>query len=123
MPQAVDSIRREHVEAFVEEQLARLRPASAANRYRSLQQFFRWLVDEGEIRESSVARMKPPTMVRCQPQCSVRCALARRFPFPKQSGNQGWIHVRLAARSPREEGVVTSAPRVAHRTTSSAEPP
>ena len=42
MPRAVAAIHREHVEAFVEDQLARLKPASAANRYRSLQQFFRW---------------------------------------------------------------------------------
>src|SRR5262245_38776728 len=52
MPQRVAAIRREHVESFIEDQLARLRPASAANRYRSLQQFFRWLVDEGEIEAS-----------------------------------------------------------------------
>ena len=50
MPRMVAAIHREHVEAFVEDQLARLKPASAANRYRSLQQFFKWLVDEGEIR-------------------------------------------------------------------------
>jgi site-specific recombinase XerD len=41
MPRAVTAIPREHVEAFVEDQLARLKPASAANRYRSLLQFFR----------------------------------------------------------------------------------
>ncbi|MFL5726371.1 MAG: phage integrase N-terminal SAM-like domain-containing protein [Chloroflexota bacterium] len=58
MPRAVAAIHREHVEAFVEDQLARLKPASAANRYRSLQQFFRWLVDEGEIKESPTARMR-----------------------------------------------------------------
>ena len=40
--------------------LARYRPATAANRYRSLQQFFRWLVDEGEIPASPMARMHPP---------------------------------------------------------------
>src|SRR5436190_23806350 len=67
MPQAVANVRREHVEAFVEDQLARLRPASAANRYRSLQQFFRWLVDEGEVRESPMARMKPPTVPEAPP--------------------------------------------------------
>lgn len=67
MPQAVAGIHREHVEAFVEDQLARLKPASAANRYRSLQQFFRWLVDEGEIRESPMARMKPPTIPETPP--------------------------------------------------------
>src|SRR5688500_10514889 len=67
VPQKVAAIHREHVEAFVEDQLARLKPASAANRYRSLQQFFRWLVDEGEIRESPMARMKPPTIPETPP--------------------------------------------------------
>ncbi len=68
MPRAVAAIHREHVEAFVEDQLARLKPASAANRYRSLQQFFRWLVDEGEVRESPMARMKPPTIPETPPE-------------------------------------------------------
>src|SRR6266699_890622 len=38
MPTAVDAIRREHVEAFVEDVLARRKATTAANRYRSLQQ-------------------------------------------------------------------------------------
>lgn len=67
MPRDVAGIHREHVEAFILDQLARLRPASAANRYRSLQQFFRWLVDEGEIRESPMGRMKPPTVPETPP--------------------------------------------------------
>lgn len=67
MPGTVGALRREHVEAFVEDQLARLKPASAANRYRSLQQFFRWLVDEGEIRDSPMARMRPPTIPETPP--------------------------------------------------------
>ncbi len=54
-------------EAFIEDQLARLKPAIAANRYRSLQQFFRWLVDEGELKESPMARMKPPTVPETPP--------------------------------------------------------
>lgn len=60
MPAEVGSIRREHVEAYIEHLLARWRPATAAVRYRSLQQFFRWLVDEGEITTSPMARMRPP---------------------------------------------------------------
>jgi site-specific recombinase XerD len=68
MPRAVAGIRREHVEAFIEDQLARLRPSSAANRYRSLQQFFRWLVDEGELRESPMAKMRPPTIPEEPPE-------------------------------------------------------
>ncbi len=60
MPRTVAAIRREHVEAFIEDRLAKFRPATAANRYRSLQQFFRWLVDEGEITASPMVRMHPP---------------------------------------------------------------
>jgi site-specific recombinase XerD len=67
MPRDVAALRREHVEAFIEDQLSRLKPASAANRYRSLQQFYRWLVDEGELRESPMARMKPPTVPEAPP--------------------------------------------------------
>ena len=67
MPVDVATVRREHVEAFIEDLLAKLRPASAANRYRSLQQFFKWLAEEGEIRESPMVRMKPPTMPETPP--------------------------------------------------------
>ena len=67
MPRDVANIRREHVEAFIEELLAKFRPATAANRYRSLQQFFRWLVEEGEIKESPMAKMHPPTIPETPP--------------------------------------------------------
>ena len=60
MPRDVDAIRREHVETFQKDQLDRLRPASAANRYRSLQQFFKWLAEEGQIKTSPMANMRPP---------------------------------------------------------------
>ncbi len=53
MPTDVAAIRREHLEAFIEDQLARLEPASAANRYASIRPFFGWLVEEGEIRRVS----------------------------------------------------------------------
>ena len=60
MPTAVADIHREHVEAFIAAELGRTAPASAATRYRSLQQFFRWLTDEGEIDSSPMAKMRPP---------------------------------------------------------------
>ena len=60
MPTAVASIRREHVEAFIAAELARTAPSSAATRYRSLQQLFKWLDDEGEINGSPMAKMRPP---------------------------------------------------------------
>lgn len=62
MPRAPAAIRREHVEAFLEDQLARRSASTAATRYRCLQQLFRWLVDEGEAQDSPMARMHPPTV-------------------------------------------------------------
>ena len=47
MPTTVTSIKREHVEAFIAAELERTSASSAATRYRSLQQFFRWLDEEG----------------------------------------------------------------------------
>ncbi len=41
MPQTVANITREHVEAFIADVLDHWKPATAANRYRSLQQYFR----------------------------------------------------------------------------------
>ena len=60
MPRRADAIHREHVESYIEDVLTRNKPATANNRYRALQQFFRWLVDEGEIRTSPMAKMVPP---------------------------------------------------------------
>jgi len=60
MPQEVAKIKREHVEAFIAHLLERWRPATAANRYRALQQFFKYLVDEGEIKVSPMVKMRPP---------------------------------------------------------------
>src|SRR5438128_558421 len=63
MPRDVATIRREHVEAFlVDLQVRGHRPATVAQRFRSLQQFFKWLADEGEVRESPMARMKVPAV-------------------------------------------------------------
>jgi len=64
MPRTVATIHREHVEAFIADQLDRFQPATAANRYRSVKQFFRWLTDEGEISESPMVRFKGPKVDR-----------------------------------------------------------
>ena len=63
MPTDVAAIRREHIETFlVALSDSGNRPATVANRYRSLQQVFRWLVGEDEIRDSPMARMRPPAV-------------------------------------------------------------
>jgi site-specific recombinase XerD len=62
MPRTAAAIHREHLEAFITELLEPFKPATAHNRYRALRSFFGWLTDEGEIRESPMARMKPPRL-------------------------------------------------------------
>jgi len=62
MPLEVVNITSEHVEAFLADQLSRLRPASARARFASLRQFFAWLAsrDEREIERSPMENLKPP---------------------------------------------------------------
>lgn len=60
MPTDAGAMKREHIEAFIEHLVETRRPTTAAVRYRSLVQFFKHLVDEGEITESPMARMKAP---------------------------------------------------------------
>lgn len=62
MPTDANAIRREHVEAYIEAILARWKPSTALTRYRDLQQLFKWLVEEGEITASPMARMRPPKL-------------------------------------------------------------
>lgn len=60
MPTSADAIHREHVESFIAHLLERFKPATASNRYRALQSFFNWMVEEGEITESPMRNMRPP---------------------------------------------------------------
>ncbi|SFF11920.1 tyrosine-type recombinase/integrase [Blastococcus tunisiensis] len=60
MPTTTTGIAREHVEAFLAAMGERLSAATVAKHYRSLQQMFKWLVDDGEIDHSPMERMRPP---------------------------------------------------------------
>ena len=62
MPTDVGSITREHIGAFIEDQLARHSAATAGVRYSSLRVFFNWLTEEGEIKASPMARMRKPKL-------------------------------------------------------------
>ena len=62
MPTIVGAIHREHIEAFIVHLLDVRSPATANNRYRALQQFFKWLESEGEVPASPMARMTPPKL-------------------------------------------------------------
>lgn len=62
MPLAVGSIKREHVESFIADLLTRRSANTASNRFRALACFFKWLEEEGEIRQSPMTRMRPPAV-------------------------------------------------------------
>lgn len=72
MPGEVSSITREHLEHYLADladqtvargrQPKKMSPATVAKHYRSLQQLFAWLVDDGEITRSPMERMRPPAV-------------------------------------------------------------
>ncbi len=60
-------ISRGDLEGFITDQVARWRPATAANRFRSLRQFFKWLVDEEELVANPMDRMTRPRVPDAPP--------------------------------------------------------
>lgn len=60
MPLEPAAITREHIETFIVAELERTKAASAAARFRCLQQLFRWLTEEGEIPDSPMRNMRSP---------------------------------------------------------------
>jgi site-specific recombinase XerD len=62
MPLQAASIRREHVEMYIEYLQAWAAPATVAGRHRSLRQFFSYLVDEGECERHPMERLPAPTV-------------------------------------------------------------
>jgi site-specific recombinase XerD len=61
MPTSAQGVTREHIEAYLVALLELGRaPATVSNRFRALQQFFKFLVDEGEITTSPMERMTRP---------------------------------------------------------------
>ena len=62
MPTSASSIRREHVEAYIEHLIRTCTATTARTRYAALQQLFRWLEEEGEIPDDPMKRMRPPKL-------------------------------------------------------------
>ncbi|MGD0795959.1 MAG: tyrosine-type recombinase/integrase [Dehalococcoidales bacterium] len=68
MPTAPVLITREYIEAFITDLLSRWKPATANNRYRALHRYFAWLLEEGEIKVSPMAKMHPPKVEEQPPE-------------------------------------------------------
>ena len=60
LPRDVRQVRKTHIEGFIVDQLQHNKPSTASVRYRALQQFFKWCVEEDELDRSPMAGMKPP---------------------------------------------------------------
>jgi site-specific recombinase XerD len=67
MPSTVADIHREHIEAFIEDLDTRFKPTTVGVRFRSLQQFFKWALEEGEITSSPMERMRSPSVPEAPP--------------------------------------------------------
>jgi integrase/recombinase XerC len=61
-PILAGKLRREHIQDFIADQLARWKPATAHNRYRGLHAFFKWAVAEGDLKASPMNGMRPPQL-------------------------------------------------------------
>src|SRR5262249_40404959 len=53
-------VTKAHVESFQSWMIETRSPATALNKHKGLQQFFRWLVDDGELGRSPMARVRQP---------------------------------------------------------------
>lgn len=69
LPTDVSAITKAHLEAFLVDLSQRpsrrggtLSPATVARTYRSVQQFFKWLLEEEEIEADPYAKMRPPAV-------------------------------------------------------------
>ena len=58
----LDDIARNHIRAWISQQIATLSSATAHNRYRSIHRFFEFCVQEGLLEHSPMERMKPPKL-------------------------------------------------------------
>ena len=61
-PLVAGELQRAHIQAFIADQLARWKPATAHNRYRGLHAFFKWMVAEGDLAASPMDGMRPPQL-------------------------------------------------------------
>ena len=62
LPTTARDIERGHIERYLADLRDRVSAPTAARHYRSLQQLFRWLVEDGEIAASPMATMSPPSV-------------------------------------------------------------
>jgi site-specific recombinase XerD len=119
MPTDVGSVRREHLEAYIEHLQtdapgrggAGQKSATVSITYRTMRTFFRWLVAEEEIARSPMERMQAPAVVEEPPLVLTADQLAKLY---KVCGGRGFEDrrdlalVRLLADSGMRRGEVAA---------------
>jgi site-specific recombinase XerD len=60
--QAWDGVTKAHLETWIAHLIESTSASTANNRYRSVQQLFKWLLDDEEIDTNPMARMSPPKL-------------------------------------------------------------
>lgn len=107
LPTRIDAITPGHVDAFTANLLDTRSAATARLRWRSLQQFFKWAVSEGEIERSPMENLGIPTgeekVVDAVPAAQVRALIeaskGRGFSDIRDTGNPDVdVRYRCAAR-------------------------
>ena len=68
LPMDPDAVTKKHVEGFMEYALSVWAPATALNRYKCLQQYFRWLEEEEEITGTPMKRTRAPSVPEQPPE-------------------------------------------------------
>ena len=61
-PLLAGELRREHLQEFIADQLARWKPATAHNRCRGVYAFLKWAVTEGDLETNPMQGMRPPQL-------------------------------------------------------------
>ena len=62
MPTTLEHVGREHIESFIVDLLDRVSSSTVNTRHRGLQQFFKYVAEEGRVAETPMANMSPPKM-------------------------------------------------------------
>jgi len=82
MPTTIAALTREHVDASSSPSRKGHRPATVSQRFRSLQQFFKWLKDDGEVKQSPMANIRPPHVPRNRRRSSATTTSSVSWPRP-----------------------------------------
>ncbi len=61
-PLTLESLTRRTIDAWLSDEMTRLAPQTVVTRFKGMQRFCGWLVDEDELSEHPMARLRPPAV-------------------------------------------------------------